>query len=254
MTLQGKVAVITGAGSGLGAQTAQHLVERRQMKAVLLDLPGSKAGELVQRLGDRVLFIPVDVTDERGVAGAVRSASEHWGRLDACVNVAGVPGTMRLLNRDGSVPEGDVFESTLRVNLTGTFHVMRHCASAFARNPLGHGERGVIVNVASIAGLEGSRGHVAYSASKSGVIGMMLPAARELCDWGIRIVTIAPGMFDTPMLHTIEPRTRDKMAASTLWPKRLGEADEFAALVAHVLENRYLNAEVIRIDGGARLG
>ncbi len=223
------------------------------MRVVLLDLPGSPAGDLAARLGERALFIPVDVADEQAVSDAIGRACEHWGHLDACVNVAGVPGTMRLLNRDGSVPDGNVFERTLRVNLAGTFHVMRHCASAFARNSLNQGERGVVVNVASIAGLEGSRGHVAYSASKAGVIGMMLPAARELCDWGIRVVTVAPGMFDTPMLHTIAPPTLEKMAASTVWPKRFGDADEFAALVAHILENRYINADVLRIDGGARL-
>ncbi len=253
MALQDKVAVVTGVGSGLGARTARHLAERRHMSVVLLDLPGSPAGDLAARLGERALFIPVDVADEQAVSDAIGRACEHWGHLDACVNVAGVPGTMRLLNRDGSVPDGNVFERTLRVNLAGTFHVMRHCASAFARNSLNQGERGVVVNVASIAGLEGSRGHVAYSASKAGVIGMMLPAARELCDWGIRVVTVAPGMFDTPMLHTIAPPTLEKMAASTVWPKRFGDADEFAALVAHILENRYINADVLRIDGGARL-
>lgn len=253
VALRGKVAVVTGAGSGLGAQAARHLAERRQMKVVLLDLPGSQAGELAGRLGERALFVPVDVCDEQAVADAISRACEHWGRIDACINVAGVPGTMRLLNRDGSVPDGDVFERTLRVNLTGTFHVMRHCASSFVRNSPDRGERGIVVNVASIAGLEGSRGHVAYSASKAGVIGMMLPAARELCEWGIRVVTVAPGMFDTPMLHTIAPHTLDKMAASTVWPNRFGDADEFASLVAHILENRYINADVLRIDAGARL-
>lgn len=253
MTLANKVALVTGAGSGLGAQAARHLAERRQMKVALLDLPGSRAPEVAAQLGARALFLPVDVTDESAVADAVARACRHWGRLDACVNVAGVPGTMRLLERDGSVPVGDVFERTLRVNLSGTFHVMRHCASVFTRNAAGEGDRGVIVNVASIAALEGSRGHVAYSASKAGVVGMMMPAARELAQWGIRVVTIAPGLFDTPMLHSIAPATLEKMAASTVWPKRFGDADEFASLVAHILENRYLNAEVIRIDAGARL-
>ncbi len=254
MTLEDAVVVVTGAGSGLGARTAHHLAANRRMKAVLLDLPGSNAGELAARLGrDRALFLATDVTDESVVASAISQAREHWGRLDACVNVAGVPGTMRLLERDGSVPEGEVFERTLRVNLLGTFHVMRHCASAFARNPPEHGERGVVVNVASIAAFEGSRGHVAYAASKAGVVGMMLPAARELAGWGIRVVTVAPGLFDTPMLHTIAPPTLDKMAASNLWPRRFGDADEFAGLVAHILENPYINAETIRIDGGARL-
>ena len=253
MALKDKVALVTGAGSGLGAQTVRHLAKARQMKVVLLDLAASQAGELAASLGEQAVFVPVDVTDELDVAHAVDRACQHWGRLDACINVAGVPGTVRLLNKDGSVPEGDMFERTLRVNLSGTFHVMRHCASAFVRNSPDRGERGVVVNVASIAGLEGSRGHVAYSASKAGVIGMMLPAARELCEWGIRVVTVAPGMFDTPMLHTISPRTLEKMAASALCPKRFGDAEEFASLVAHILENRYINADVLRIDGGARL-
>ena len=252
-TLAGQVVVVTGAGSGLGAQVVRHLAERRQMKVVLLDLPGSQACELRAKIGDQAIFLPVDVTDEHAVATSIDRARRHWGQLNACVNVAGVPGTMRLLQRDGSVSQGDVFERTLRVNLAGTFHVMRHCASAFTRNAQRQGDRGVIVNVASIAGMEGSRGHVAYSASKAGVVGMMLPAARELAEWGIRVVTVAPGMFDTPMLHTIAPSTLEKMASSTVWPKRFGHADEFASLVAHVLENKYLNAEVIRIDAGARL-
>ena len=253
MNLQGKVAVVTGAGSGLGAQAALHLAQRRKMKVVLIDLPQSRAGEIAAELGDAGLFLPADVTDEAGVAAAVDEACTHWGRLDACVNVAGIPGTMRLLNRDGSVPAGDTFERTLRVNLVGTFNVMRHCAAAFARSSLEEGERGVIVNVASIAAMEGARGHVAYSASKAGVLGMMLPAARELAEWGIRVVTVAPGLFDTPMLHTIAQPTLDKMATTSIWPKRFGDADEFASLVAHILENRYINAEVIRIDAGARL-
>jgi len=252
--LKDKVVVITGAGSGLGACVARHLAEDRHMKVVLLDLPTSSAGELAARLGaDRAIFLPTDVTDEHQVADAIAQACAHWGRLHACLNIAGIPGTMRLLNRDGSVPEGDVFDRTLKVNLAGTFQVMRHCASALVRNELEEGERGVIVNVASIAAFDGSRGHVAYSASKAGVVGMMLPAARELAHWGIRVVTVAPGLFDTPMLHTIAPHTLDKMATTALWPKRFGNADEFSGLVAHILDNRYINAEVIRIDGGARL-
>ena len=251
--LAGQVVVVTGAASGLGAQVVRHLAERRQMKVVLLDLPGSPAGDLAAQFGDQAIFLPVDVTDESAVAASIHRASRHWGRLDACVNVAGVPGTMRLLLRDGSIPQGDVFERALRVNLAGTFYVMRHCASAFTRNAPRQGDRGVIVNVASIAAMEGSRGHVAYSASKAAVVGMMLPAARELAEWGIRVVTVAPGMFDTPMLHTIAAPTLEKMATSTVWPKRFGHADEFARLVAHIMENKYLNAEVIRIDAGARL-
>ena len=167
---------------------------------------------------------------------------------------AGIPGSMKLLDRDGRPSGGALFARTLAVNLAGPFHVMAHCAAAMRANtPTADGERGVIVNVASIAATDGGVGHVAYAASKAGLVGMMLPAARELAADGIRVLTIAPGLFATPMADTVPPRALERMRAALLFPARMGDPDEFAALVAHVFENPYLNAETIRLDGAQRL-
>lgn len=256
MDLSDRIAVVTGGASGLGRAAANHLVSTHGMRVALLDLPSSDGASVAAEMGlDRASFHPVDVSDESQVAATVAAVVVRWGGIHACLNTAGVPGTTRMLSRDGVPCGGDRFARTLAVNLLGTFHVTAHCAAAMASNVPSEddGTRGVIVNVSSIAAYEGNLGHVAYSASKAGVIGMMLPAARELGPLGIRVMTIAPGLFPTPMAAGVSEKALEAMKSSILYPKRFGHLAEFSSLVGHIFRNGYLNAEVVRIDGGARL-
>lgn len=255
MRLDGRVAVVTGGASGLGRAAARHLALDRGMRVALLDLPSSAGAQVAAELGgERASFHGVDVADEAAVASAIAGVTARWRAIHVCVNVAGVPGTTRILSRDGAPVGAATFARTLAVNLAGTFHVMSHCAAAFARNEPGDdGERGVVINVSSIAANEGNRGHVAYSASKAGVIGLMLPAAREFAPLGIRVLTIAPGLFPTAMADSVGERVTAALEAAIVYPKRPGRPEEFASLVAYLCENRYLNAEVIRIDAATRL-
>lgn len=255
MDLTDRIALVTGGASGLGRAAANHLVSTLGMRVALLDLPSSEGASAAVEIGlDRASFHPVDVSDESQVAASVAAVVGRWGGIHACLNTAGVPGTTRVLSREGVPCGGAAFARTLAVNLLGTFHVTSHCAAAMAANvpSEGDGTRGVIVNVSSIAAYEGNLGHVAYSASKAGVIGMMLPAARELASLGIRVMTIAPGLFPTPMAAGVSEKALEAMNSAILYPKRFGHLAEFARLVGHVFSNDYLNAEVIRIDGGAR--
>lgn len=257
MNLAGRTVVITGGASGLGRATARLMVLGHGARAALFDLPGSAGGALAAELvqaGGHAAFVPVDVADEGSVAAAVAAAREIFGTIDVCVNCAGIPGSMRLLDRDGRPAHGAVFRRTLAVNLEGTFNVMAHCAAVMRGNPSSpDGERGVIINVASIAATDGTLGHVAYSASKAGIIGMMLPAARELADHGIRVLSIAPGLFETPMAGSVPPRALKRMTDAMVFPRRFGDPAEFAAAVVHLCENAYLNGTTIRLDGAQRL-
>lgn len=248
MELRGAVAVVTGGGSGLGLASARLLAARGARIAVV-DLPGS-AGEAVARdLGG--VFAAADVGDAAQMEAAVAQA-EALGPVRALVHCAGVGGALRVLDRDGGPASLAAFERTVRINLTGSFNALRCAAAAMAKlDPVG-AERGACVLTASVAGFEGQIGQMAYASSKAGVIGLTLPAARDLSSRGIRVCTIAPGIMDTPMLAALAEPIRASLAEGVP-ARRLGRPDEFAALAAHILENGYLNGEVIRLDGALRM-
>ncbi len=252
MELNGAVGLVTGGASGLGEATVRMLVAAGA-KAGIVDVPSSRGQGLADEMGEHAVFLPTDVRDEHQVAAAVDSVAEAFGRIDVCVNCAGIPGITHTLGRDGSMLPLDFYRNVVAVNLIGLFDVCRNAARVMALNSPGpDGERGVIVNVASVAGLEGPAGSVSYAAAKGGVISMTLPMARDLSIWGIRVMTICPGVFDTGMFASIEERGRERLSALQVFPKRVGAPGDFAALVKAIVENPMLNGEVIRLDAAAR--
>lgn len=253
MHIQDKVFLITGGGSGLGAATAKALVEAGA-RVLLADVNAEAGAARVAELGEgRARFVRTDVTSEADGRAAVEAALESFGALHGLANCAGVAPAEKVLGRNG--PHGlDSFARAININLVGSFNMLRLAAEAMARNaPDAGGERGVIVNTASVAAFDGQIGQAAYSASKAGVVGMTLPIARELARHGIRVMTIAPGIFETPMMAGMPQEVRDSLGASVPFPPRLGRPDEFAALVRHIVENSMLNGEVIRLDGAIRM-
>ena len=252
MQIAKSVALVTGGASGLGLATVRTVLEAGG-RAVILDRPGSAGEDVSRDLGDRVLFAPADVTNENEVAAAVARAVELFGALHVAVNCAGVGAAMKTVGKDGPMPLA-VFTKVIEVNLIGTFNVTRLAAAQMAKNvPNEEGERGVVINTASAAAFDGQIGQAAYSASKGGVVGMTLPIARDLASLGIRVVTIAPGTFDTPMLAMLPDAQRQALAAQIPFPSRLGHPAEFAALARHIIENPMLNGETIRLDGALRM-
>ncbi|MBB1609701.1 MULTISPECIES: 3-hydroxyacyl-CoA dehydrogenase [Pseudomonas] len=253
MHIQDKVFLITGGGSGLGAATAKTLVEAGA-RVLLADVNAEAGAARVAELGEgRARFVRTDVTSEADGRAAVEAALESFGALHGLANCAGVAPAEKVLGRNG--PHGlDSFARAVNINLVGSFNMLRLAAEAMARNePDAGGERGVIVNTASVAAFDGQIGQAAYAASKAGVVGMTLPIARELARHGIRVMTIAPGIFETPMMAGMPQEVRDSLGASVPFPPRLGRPDEFAALVRHIVENSMLNGEVIRLDGAIRM-
>jgi NAD(P)-dependent dehydrogenase (short-subunit alcohol dehydrogenase family) len=251
--IQGKTALVTGGASGLGRATVEGLVAKGA-RAVIADLSTSDGAAVAKELGDAVHFHPTDVTAEDEVLAAVAHALDRFGGLHIAVNCAGVGWPNRVINRDGSLHDLGLFETVIRVNLIGTFNVIRVAAGQMASQEPEDGERGVIVNTASVAAYDGQIGQAAYSASKGGVVGMTLPIARDLASRLIRCVSIAPGTFDTPMLAGLSETFRASLAEQVPHPRRLGRPDEYAALVAHIVENQMINGETIRIDGAIRPG
>jgi NAD(P)-dependent dehydrogenase (short-subunit alcohol dehydrogenase family) len=250
MTPSGHAALVTGAASGLGAATAKALAQAGA-KVALLDVNMDGARALASRIGGHAVFC--DVTSADGAAAAINEASERHGPARILVNCAGVGPAKRMVGREGPQPLAD-FEKVIAINLTGTFNMMRLAAADMqALDPLPEGERGVIVSTASVAAFEGQIGQTAYAASKGGVAALTLPAARELSQFGIRVMTIAPGIFGTPMLKALPQAAQDSLGASVPFPKRLGEPSEFAELVLTIVRSGYLNGEVIRIDGALRM-
>ena len=253
MDINGKVAVITGGASGLGEATSERL-HGMGAKVAILDLNDELGEAVVGRLGDGAAYFNVNVTDEASVAQALAGVIETFGAVHICCNYAGIGTPGRTVGRDGPLPL-DHFKRVLDVNLIGTFNVLRLAAVEMARNePVTEdGCRGVIINTASIAAYEGQIGQAAYSASKGGVVGMTLPIARDLSSVGIRVNTIVPGLINTPMMAGLPEPARESLAASVLFPKRLGEADEIAHVAQSIVENDYINGECIRMDGGIRM-
>ncbi len=251
MKIDGKVFVVTGGASGLGAATVRMLVERGA-KVVLADINPAGA-RLSEELGAAVAFVATDVTLERDGEAVVALAKERFGAVHGLVACAGVAPTERVVGRSG--PHAlDTFVRGIMINLVGTFNMLRLCAAAMMENePSADGERGVVVMTASVAAFEGQIGQAAYAASKAGVAGMTLPAARELARSGIRVVTIAPGLFETPMMAGFSAEVQESLGRSVPFPARLGRPAEYAALVASICENVMLNGETIRLDGALRM-
>ena len=250
MNLKDTVALVTGGGSGLGEATARELASGGA-KIAILDL-GSSPG---QKVADSLegIFVAADVVSDKEVASAVAKTVAKFGAVHIAVNCAGIGRAMRTITKEG--PHSlDLFKKVIEVNLTGTFNVIRLAAAQMARNqPNADGERGVIINTASVAAFDGQIGQAAYSASKGGVVGMTLPIARDLSSVGIRVCTIAPGTFETPMLAGLPDPARKALAAQIPFPQRLGQPREYAALARHIVENAMLNGETIRIDGALRM-
>lgn len=246
-------AVITGGVSGLGLAVARYLVAHGG-KVVLFDVADDKADVAIAELGsDHAHYLRTDVTDEDQVATHIAQARAILGGIDATINCAGILGAGRVLGKQGPMPLAR-FRDTVMVNLVGSFNVAKAAADVMQHNALGEdGERGVIINTASVAAYEGQIGQAAYSASKGGVVGMTLPMSRELARFGIRVMTIAPGIFWTPMVDGMPEEVQQSLSASIPFPSRLGRPEEYAETVAFILRNRYLNGDVIRLDGAVRL-
>ena len=253
MNITDKVAVITGAASGLGQATAEAIIAKGG-KVMILDRDDKRGPEVAAELGANAAFVQTDVTDEESVKAAIDATVEKFGAIHVCVNCAGVGSAMKTVGRENKPHDLGVFNMVVKINLIGTFNVIRLAAAQMAENtPNETGERGVIINTASIAAYDGQIGQCAYSASKGGVVGMTLPIARDLSRTGIRVVTIAPGLFATPMLMGLPEPARDALGASIPFPSRLGDPTEYGQLACQIVENPMLNGEVIRLDGALRM-
>jgi NAD(P)-dependent dehydrogenase (short-subunit alcohol dehydrogenase family) len=250
MDPKGHAALVTGAASGLGAETAA-LLAQAGAKVAVLDVNLDGAREVANRIGG--IALACDVTNADAAAAALAQAREKHGPARILVNCAGIGPAKRIVGRDGPMPLTD-FERVIAINLVGTFNMLRLAAAGMTGlEPLADGERGVIVSTASVAAYEGQIGQAAYSASKGGVAALTIPAARELAQFGVRVMAIAPGIFGTPMLRALPQAAQDSLGASVPFPKRLGEPREFADLVLTIVRSNYLNGEVIRLDGALRM-
>jgi NAD(P)-dependent dehydrogenase (short-subunit alcohol dehydrogenase family) len=252
MQIQDTKAIITGGASGLGQAVAEDIIAAGG-RVTLLDVNAAAGNALVATLGGRAAFIETDVTSEAAVNAAVAAASQAMGGINVAVNCAGVGWPKRMVGKDGPMP-GDFFRKVIEINLVGTLLVCKAAAAAMQKNaPNADGERGAIIMTASVAAFDGQIGQVAYAASKGGVVGMTLPMARELAAFGIRVVTIAPGLFLTPMMAALPPEAQESLGKQVPFPPRLGRPAEYASFVRQVVENPMLNGETIRLDGAIRM-
>jgi len=252
MDIQNRVVLVTGGASGLGEACVRRFTGLG-MKAIMLDRDMERGKKLASELGDCVRYAQADVTSEGEVQAAVDTAVSTFGGLDVVVNCAGVAWASRTVGKEGPHPL-DLFESVIKINLIGTFNVIRLAATQMSKNtPDANGERGVIINTASVAAFDGQIGQAAYSASKGGIVGMTLPIARDLSRVGVRVMTIAPGIFETPMVGAMTAEVQASLATQIPFPSRLGKPDEYAQLAQNIIEHPYLNGEVIRLDGAVRM-
>ena len=252
MEIENSVFFVTGGSSGLGAATAR-LLANGGGHVVIADV-NDEAGESISgEIGEEARFVHTDVTDEESVQAALEATREAFGGVHGLVNCAGVGPAKKVLGRKGPHPLED-FAKTVKINLIGTFNTIRLAAAVMAENePTGDGERGVVINTASVAAYDGQIGQAAYAASKGGVVSLTLPVAREFAAIGVRVVTIAPGIFETPMLAALPEEARESLGKQVPFPPRLGKPEEYAALVRHIIENEMLNGEVVRLDGAIRM-
>jgi 3-hydroxyacyl-CoA dehydrogenase / 3-hydroxy-2-methylbutyryl-CoA dehydrogenase len=246
------VALVTGGASGLGEATVLELADNGA-KVVIVDIDAAKGVPLAAQAGDHVLFVQSDVVSEESIRQAIEKAVHQFGKINVVVNCAGVPDAGKVLGRKGPLPLA-LFNKVIQINLVGTMNVIRLAVEQMANNVPGEeGEKGVIVNTASIAAFDGQIGQASYAASKGGIVGMTLPIARECADYGIRVVTIAPGLFETPLMDGMPPAVKESMAQGVPFPKRLGRPVEYARMALHVIENPMLNGCCIRLDGALRM-
>jgi 3-hydroxyacyl-CoA dehydrogenase/3-hydroxy-2-methylbutyryl-CoA dehydrogenase len=252
MDIKNVVALVTGGASGLGEASILELA-KKGAKGVIVDVDLEKGEKLAADIGANALFVKTDITSESDVRQTIQKAVDAFGKINVVINCAGVVNPGKLIGKKGPLPL-DSFNKVLQINLVGTINVIRLVVEQMMSNtPDEEGEKGVIINSASIAAFEGQIGQAAYSASKAGIVGMTLPIAREISDYGIRIVTIAPGIFDTPMMAGLPPAVKEDMARTVPFPKRLGKPAEFAKMALHIIENVMLNGCCIRLDGALRM-
>lgn len=252
MNIQEVVALVTGGASGLGEACVLELV-KKGARAAIIDVDVEKGEKLAANIGANAIFVKTDITSEADVRQAIQKAVDVFGKINAAINCAGVVNPGKLIGRKGPLAL-EAFNKVLQINLVGTLNVIRLTVEQMMNNAPGEeGEKGVIVNSASIAAFEGQIGQAAYSASKAGIVGMTLPIAREISDYGMRIVTIAPGIFDTPMMAGLPTEVKEGMAKTVPFPRRLGNPAEFAQMALHIIENKMLNGCCIRLDGALRM-
>ena len=255
MDIKNKFALVTGGASGLGAACVRLLLAEGASGVAIFDYNAETGNTISAELGDNVLFVKTDVSSDEQVKASVERVIEKFGSLHIVINCAGIGTPAKVLSQKRGMMTFDSFASVININLIGTMNVIRYTADKMFHNePTNEdGEKGVVINTASVAAYDGQIGQAAYSASKGGLVGMTLPIAREFADYGLRVMTIAPGLFHTPMMDGLPDKAREALAASTPFPKRLGRADEFAALAKSIIENTMLSGETIRLDGAVRL-